>query len=197
MVLSKLYDWLKWKDDDTAVVGIWMGLLLGTVAGFGEELWMGLFVGLVFGIIWWFTIGVIGGSRVGFPAGIAAGLTIMLVSGVISGLFQREYGLMIVPVLIIWFVLSEAMYVVQARFIEERRYITVWKVIKKKLEAAADVGIVGFTILTVWWLTKNVKMPVDSLLTFASYVGIIIMGAAAIYGYLKLNQYIANTRKKR
>lgn len=136
----------------------------------------------------------------GLVTGLAVGLVIGLAVGLIEGLIVGEYGLLILPTLIAWFVLSEIMFFVQARYLEKHPYTSLWKVALKKLEALFDVGIIGFNILNIVWLIKHATINWTKLFNIIGEsaviitIGLFVIGM--IYGLLKTNQYIANQGKK-
>lgn len=139
--------------------------------------------------------------------GLAFGLAGVLAGGAAWGLFGGEYGLPLLPVLITWLLLSEAAFIIQARYYETRRYDNFGRVLLKKGEAVLDAALILFTSLNIWWLTNNVRISFDTLLKWIGYIGlgfglalslavVLAGGLALVYAFVKLNQVIANTGKK-
>ena len=202
-MILKLLDYLCKKNEDFGVgliaglgvglsVGLSAGLVVGLIAGLGVGLIAGLGVGLSAGLIAGLSAGLIAGLSAGLVVGLIAGL----ITGLIAGLINNEYGLLVLPSLIIFYLLSEIVYFIEQRYFEKKHYENLWIVLLKKLEAFFDVLLIGINGLNIWWLTKNVNWIEKwnyfkpYLFTFFGYFGILILIGLGIWLILWLNWQI-------
>jgi MFS family permease len=181
MITSKIYNWLKKKDEDLAG-----GLAWGLVGGLA----VGLAWGLVGGLAW----GLVGGLAVGLAGGLAWGLAWGLVGGLAVGfisLFKYPLSIHYGWIILIWFLLMEFIYWLEPRKKVSKNQI-MGKTILKKLESGFEaIALISlFNLIRIG--IKNIsRFPIDVVLDWIGYIGLGISGVGVLifigWVYFKLN----------
>ena len=136
------------------------------------------------------------GLASGLVFGLAVGLASGLVFGLVFDIFQGQFGIPIIPILIVFYLISEAVFLIQKRYFHKGKY-SFWETLGRKAEAFFDVLLVGINILNIKWLIQNVEIDWIQLKPVTNFIGWGTLIIGGIIGIIYLNMWIANKLGKR
>ena len=166
------------------VAGLVIGIFIGIFAGLSAGLSAGIRAGLVTGLV----AGLVTGLVTGLVVGLVIGLVTGLVAGIVAGIVTGQFGIPIIPFIIIAIILMELLWIFFTSKTIKKKNPSLVYILGRKLEELFEVLIVMVTILNIRWVFQNVdfKKYYPTFIKWFGYLGIaaLILGAIILWLYL-------------